>query len=183
VQIASITADNASNILSAFKIHDFNKTEIDATLSSNADDDSDIYIIDNVPEFDEEEENEIIEDGEDSESHSSTIMEALSSMSNHTFRRNGCLAHLLQLGIKDAVAASLTVKTVTKKLTEVVSFFHRSPKWSSKLKAITNGMVLIRPCTTRWNSLYLCLSRMLLSNKVEIKTRNIIHMQCINKNY
>lgn len=67
--------------------------------------------------------------------------------------RNACLAHLLQLAIKDSAKSSLIVMGLAKKLTEVITFFNRSSHHYTKLKERA-GYSLVKPCATRWNSLY-----------------------------
>lgn len=85
----------------------------------------------------------------------------LNLYANATLKRNACLAHLLQLAVKDAITKCSFMVSISKKINDVVTFFHNSPKWTAKLKMRTNDLSLIRPVVTRWNSLYLSLQRIL----------------------
>ncbi|ODM90229.1 Zinc finger BED domain-containing protein 4 [Orchesella cincta] len=77
--------------------------------------------------------------------------------------RNSCLAHLLQLGINDGLKNKL-VSDFMKRINGIVTWFHKSPKQYTKLKSQTT-IGLVRPCETRWNSFYHCLKR--FSREVE----------------
>lgn len=76
--------------------------------------------------------------------------------------RNSCLAHLLQLGVKDAIAGSVYVTNMIKKVNDIVTFFHRSSYFNGKLRKENGDLALVKPCVTRWNSQYHCLKRLLV---------------------
>jgi len=88
--------------------------------------------------------------------------EALGEMTSPTqtfpIQRNSCLAHLLQLAIKDALKQSF-VADMAKKVNHIITWFHKSNIHYTKLKLLTK-IGLKKPCETRWNSFYHCLSRL-----------------------
>lgn len=86
----------------------------------------------------------------------------------HPLRRNPCLAHLLQLGINDAMKECHDLLKIVKKIGEIVNFFHKSNKYYTQLKHITNGQGLLKPVCTRWNSLYYCLERIFKENDLMV---------------
>lgn len=75
-------------------------------------------------------------------------------------RRNPCLAHLLQLAIRDVLAIDPTARRLVKKVSDVIAFFSRSKNSASRLKKLTT-YALVKSCETRWNSFYDCLTRLL----------------------
>lgn len=75
-------------------------------------------------------------------------------------KRNECLAHLLQLAIKDALRQNPLAQDTVKRVTSVVAFFNRSAKFYTKLRQRSSGLNLVAPVEVRWNSLYYCLKRM-----------------------
>lgn len=81
----------------------------------------------------------------------------------HKLVRNGCNSHLLKCAIKDALQSVPGLSKITKKVNDIVNFFHRSNFWYAKLRERTNGLGILTPCTTRWNSLYHCLKRIFKS--------------------
>ena len=76
-------------------------------------------------------------------------------------RRNPCLAHLLQLAIKDAIKASSLVTAIVTRINKIVRFFHKSTFFYSELKAINGNLGLLKPCITRWNAQFACINRIL----------------------
>jgi hypothetical protein len=94
------------------------------------------------------------------------------SVSASSLIRNACLAHLLQLAIKDAWKVCKVV-TDSKKLTDIISYFNRSPQQYIKLKELTNGYCLVKPCVTRWNALFYGFSRVLINCKGDKKVMSI----------
>jgi hypothetical protein len=81
------------------------------------------------------------------------------------FERNPCLAHLLQLGIRNASDFSMLVKKLSKHVNEIVAFFGRSSHFNTKLMEKTSGISLVRPCITRWNALFSCFNRIISIHK------------------
>lgn len=184
--MSSITVDNASNIINAFKLscNDTNEPVVD-------DDDSQ-----SVSSYHDSEEEPIIEemlfeegpfsmfnideflsdatdwnDGTDDANVEVTLTEGMQEWMGASLKRNSCLAHLLQLGLNDTLKKDNPIKLLIAESTKIVSFFGRSPKFSDMLKQRTNGMTLIKPCVTRWNSTLYSLERLVLINvkkKVQI---------------
>jgi hypothetical protein len=74
-------------------------------------------------------------------------------------QRNPCLAHLIQLAIKDSLTLSEFVTKLIRRINEIVKFFHRRSSWYSKLRSQNGNVSLLLPCVTRWNSQYHSLKR------------------------
>lgn len=83
---------------------------------------------------------------------------SLPSSDGTSIRRNSCLAHLLQLGIRDALKNKF-VTNIIGKVNTIVTWFHKSNKQYMALRERTK-LGLLKPCETRWNSTYYCLKRM-----------------------
>lgn len=92
---------------------------------------------------------------------SSAEQKLLEAFGAGDIKRNGCLAHLLQLGIRDAMNATKQVAALKKKVTDIVSFFNRRPHYKHLLKQKTGGLVLIPAVCTRWDATYYCFNRIL----------------------
>lgn len=102
------------------------------------------------------------------------LVKSLGEWSNCKVVRKGCLAHLLQLTIKDAIGCNNTVLSLCKKVTKIVTRMNQSPKLTDKLRNATDGLILVKPCPTRWNSMYDALRRITLrTDKVCLKKPTI----------
>ncbi|XP_035713793.1 uncharacterized protein LOC118438118 [Folsomia candida] len=139
IKISTITADNASNILSAFKIKDI--------------------------DVDEDDENSQWFHQPDEENEDESLPNVQNCGFPSALPRNSCLAHLLQLAIRDAISENDFVVSLIKDVNGIVRFFHKSTHYYSKLKKINGDLSLIKPCTTRWNSQYHCLKRICTHGK------------------
>jgi len=104
---------------------------------------------------------------EDNIEESSSAEAALEEMDTG-LNRNPCLAHLLQLAIKDAIRESEPVTDLIKRANSIVNFFTKSNHYYTKLKEINGNMSLIKPCTTRWNSQFHCLKRIISQGKNKV---------------
>ncbi len=93
------------------------------------------------------------------------IFDGLSSWDHANLTRNGCLAHLLQLAIKDGIKSSSLVPKLVKKVNDIVTFFSKSCMWKEALKQKTNNLTLVKPIEVRWNSTFSCLQRILREEK------------------
>jgi len=89
---------------------------------------------------------------------------------NKTFKRIGCLAHLIQLAIKDALWEKGIVKNTVKKIGDIVKYFHKSDKWYMNLRKRIGGLSLVKPCATRWNSLYHSLKRIIGEHREKVSS-------------
>lgn len=89
------------------------------------------------------------------------IMKNLGVWNHAELARNGCMAHLLQLAIKDAIKLCELVKLLLKKCKQIVNFFAKSSRWKDELKKETGGLTLVKSVEVRWNSDYKCLKRIL----------------------
>lgn len=97
----------------------------------------------------------------------SLIQKWNSDSSNSIYvRRNSCIAHLLQLGIKSALKNS-AVDGLIKKVNGMITWFNKSNKELALLKEKTK-LGFIKPCDTRWNATYMCLKR--LCTEIEISS-------------
>jgi len=185
-----VTADNTSSILAAFKDLTFTMpklleygaagstqgpsnqtqehrvTKFPPTSSSvesqsnpffeendNRDCLSEDFTVANIQEAEET----LITDSEMNAAIDAVILEWGSGCLNR-IRRNSCLAHLLQLAIKDALR-NKEVAAIIKKVSTIVTWFHKSDKNNTALRQLCK-LGLVRPCDTRWNSLYHCLKRL-----------------------
>lgn len=71
-----------------------------------------------------------------------------------------CIAHTLQLAIKDGLKKVSSAVRVVSEASAVVSFFHRSLFWCIELKKLTGGRKLLSSVATRWNSNLIMLRRL-----------------------
>lgn len=97
-----------------------------------------------------------MEDYEYDDTRNEEILEGLTSWDHSNLARNGCLAHLLQLAIKDGIKSTTLVPKLVKKVNDIVTFFSKSCMWKEGLKKKTNDLVLVKPIEVRWNSTYSC---------------------------
>jgi len=95
--------------------------------------------------------------------------DVLLMMAEFSSTRLPCMAHLLQLAVKDAIQSNPLVKEIKKKLSRTIKFFNKSTFWYRKLKLKYPS--LVKPWTTRWNSLYHCLKRILERVWARIKNK------------
>jgi hypothetical protein len=174
-----VTCDNAGNILKAFQIFDSDK---DGDLGSEQPDEVQFYepeILQHEEEFrfmegdllDEAAEwlaqqYEIDEETEKQESEEYVpmdveimITEGISEWLGKVFRRNPCLAHLLQLAIKDTLRKCHFVEEIVKRVQKIINFFSKSPKFTEMLRERTKGYALLKIGITRWNSTFDALQR------------------------
>lgn len=160
-KVSTITADNAANILAAFRIEGIDNLdgispELFQIIEEQNEGDAQDENSDDEMEEDENEDDDWEDlnlDGELSEEEEEQMVQ------ERKLVRNGCNSHLLQCAIKDSLNAVPAVLKLTKKVNEIVTFFHRSNFWYNKLRQQIKGLALLKPCTTRWNSLYHCLKR------------------------
>ena len=139
-QLFAVTCDNASSVVKAFKI-----TNVPLHRVGTADIPEEEDIVENDDFF-------LLEQEDDAENQ--TLQQLGPKM-----ERNGCLAHLTQLVIKDAITQCEFVNRIIKRVNELVTFFHRSNHYYTQLKRINGNRALVKPCVTRWNSQYSCLQR------------------------
>ncbi|KAK3870849.1 hypothetical protein Pcinc_023961 [Petrolisthes cinctipes] len=81
------------------------------------------------------------------------------------FKQIPCLAHTLNLVVKDALNGTSGLNEIVKKCSSICSFFHHSSKSSDKLKEIQCQLglpehKLIQSVDTRWNSTFYMLERL-----------------------
>lgn len=93
------------------------------------------------------------------------IQNAILSWDHAQLVRNGCLAHLLQLAVKDSIKSSNLVSKMIKKVNDVVTFVTRSALWKEALKLETGNLTLVKPIETSWNSAYMSIERILRDDK------------------
>lgn len=70
-----------------------------------------------------------------------------------------CVAHSLQLVVKDGLAADATAGALICRLNDMITFFSRSNYWTKQLKLKTTGVDIRKHGTTRWNSLLYALEQ------------------------
>ncbi len=145
--------DNAKNMIKAFEIFSLHAAgEMTETAQGE----------ENYDDFDDENgsaDNEIVEFlSEEDGNIESPESEPLASC------RLPCVAHTLQLVIKDALKQVPSVDKSIKEASTVVGFFHRSLHWGCELKKQTNGLGLLAAVPTRWNSSLIMLRRLSQEN-------------------
>lgn len=178
MQFLTVTADNASAILLAFKDTSYEPppsissepttglgngtgriyTTTGPTTSFTTDTEAVDLEFDELPDIDDGTiEHELVTDDDINKAIDTVILE-WTSITDNRRSRNSCLAHLLQLGIKDALAQT-EIAAIIKKVNAIVTWFHKSNKHYTALRELT-GLALVKPCDTRWNSSYHCMKRL-----------------------
>lgn len=158
-------ADNASENIKAFDL-DLFKEDTTASFESDYDTDEESPDSNQAEDEPEEEEHEdilwkdIAEVNPDDELELEECVETGYDWSSATFARLGCVAHALQLVIKEALNKNSVAKSLIKIITETINFFHKSNVWTRLLKKKTNFTVLGLG-KTRWNTVSIVLERML----------------------
>jgi hypothetical protein len=89
-----------------------------------------------------------------------TATTSLREWSNADFSRLGCTAHALQLVLKDTIQKSGAALAISDYIGKLVTFFHKSSYWNSRLVKKTK-LAILRPGTTRWNSTIFAMQRIL----------------------
>lgn len=85
------------------------------------------------------------------------------------FFRNPCMAHLIQCSVRDSIRASELVTRISKHINGIVTMLNKSPRLTAEFRKHSGGLNLIKPCATRWNSLFYCLQRILRGDGVTFK--------------
>lgn len=117
-----------------------------------------------------------LEGGKESQSSETVNSSVVAITADYGAIRNSCLAHLLQLAVKDALSSSEYVTKMVDRTNSVVTFFHRSSHYNAKLLEETGGLGLVKPCVTRWNSQYHCMKRMLVAKEGRVSyTTGVTH--------
>lgn len=156
-----MTADNASSILSAFK----NERTTDAAQllteeNGNETSDDDNFISD-CAENQEAIASQIVSNDDMNSAFDAVIQQwsASYSLGAISMTRMSCLAHTLQLGIKDALSYSNDIVELIKKTNTIISWVHHSDQNVASLQSLSR-LGLRKPNETRWNSTFLCLERL-----------------------
>lgn len=77
-----------------------------------------------------------------------------------SFIRLGCIAHGLQLVIKDTINSSSVAKKIVERVMAVITFFNNSNYWNSKL-VLKTKLSVVAPGATRWNGIIFAMERLL----------------------
>jgi hypothetical protein len=161
-QVGSVTADNASNVLACFKKEATLPVQGDELSGESENEDSECS-----DDTDDEE-----SEGENEEHQSNTtdlVASSINEWGNLKVDRIGCMAHLIQLAVKDAISSSSYVKNLDNRLKEIVGFFRKSNHWYTKLRKMTSNIGVVQPGTTRWNSSYHSLKRLVGTGRVRLQ--------------
>lgn len=126
--------------------------------SYNEEEDEDYSPVDSPDSSDESSDDELVLSEEENDI-TDTLAAAMTDADVRRIPRYSCLAHLLQLAVKDAINASTLVVDIMETTSKIVAFFHKSNHYYSQLKALSGQLGLLKPCVTRWNSTYYCLER------------------------
>lgn len=97
------------------------------------------------------------------------VVEDIMNASEHKIVRNPCLAHLLQLAIKDAIVRSPNVNRMINKVNTIVRFFHKNTHYYTKLRECNGNLTLLKPCVTRWNAQHDSLKRFVHEKRKKVK--------------
>lgn len=171
-------ADNAAENIKAFSLegfqadYGFRYDDEDENVEAEEEDD-------NVDETAENLDEEALDHSEieDVEEEDAVLIEeeisAESDWKNASFQRLGCLAHALQLVIKEALNSSQIAKELIKIVSEMVSFFHKSNTWTDKLYRRTK-LHVVPIGKTRWNTVSIALERMLKVSIFDAKNYFIV---------
>lgn len=163
-------ADNAAENIKAFSLEGF---QADQDLHYDDEEEDMIMDVDNIedPEdeiFDDDDEEisydsefQDVEEGDEILLHNELRAESDWDWKDSSFQRLGCLAHALQLVIKEALNASQTAKDLIRVVSDMVSFFHKSNTWTDKLYRRTK-LHVVPIGKTRWNTVSIALERMLV---------------------
>ncbi len=119
--------------------------------------------VDDLADIDSNEED--MDGFELSEERDQDIQNGILSWDHAQLVRNGCLAHLLQLAVKDSIKSCNLVSKLIKKVNDVVTFFTRAAMWKEALLLETGNLTLVKPIETRWNSAYMSIERILREDK------------------
>ncbi|CAG7722947.1 unnamed protein product, partial [Allacma fusca] len=151
--VGFIVGDNASNMIAAFKsdyppefpLHDVDEMSDDTDQWEDMEEFSDCEDSDNT-----DIEDKILSD----------VITELQKFKKSSLTKLPCFCHLLQLVIKDSILSNTSVKELVKSVKTLKSFFHNSPFWYSKLKAIA-GKGLVNQADTRWNTVQSVMERLI----------------------
>lgn len=177
----NIMADNAAENIKAFNLEEFKEDEIEAY-----DDEWEDIELEDEPlkglQLEEEDifnevgqdEGDALEgvDIEDVEPLDTKLLddfietEIIQDWKDASFDRLGCVAHALQLVVKDVLTSSKTSQELVKILNSMVSFFHKSNTWSELLVKKTKLQV-VAVGKTRWNTVSIAMERLLKPNFVD----------------
>jgi len=161
-------ADNAAENIKAFNIEGFRDDQ--ELRYDDEDDDEELDEHDDTDEMPQEDNEELpcaseIQDVDQEDEHLlETELRAESDWKDATFQRLGCLAHALQLVIKEALNSNKLAKDLIQNVSEMVSFFHKSNTWTEKLYRKTK-LHVVPVGKTRWNTVSIALERMLSVRK------------------
>jgi len=155
-KILLIVSDNGSNMVKAVKLLQSkfrsDNSEINQDVMEEMDDDDD-------------------EEEEDSEEPEADVLQLPSHV---PFRRMPCMAHTLQLLIKPVYAH---FQNVLSKARHVVGKIRKSSVAMEKLVSRC-GKIVVSDCTTRWNSTFLMIKRLLFIKSAVTEVLTEIGMFC-----
>lgn len=157
-QFLTVTADNASAILLAFKETSFVSTQPNSVINEtniggistttgniivttppivNAVENEELLDIDELPDIDDAAvEQDLVTNDEINLAIDNVILDwSALSTTDERRSRNSCLAHLLQLAIKDSLAQK-EITTIIKKVNAIVTWFHKSNKYYTALREL-----------------------------------------------
>jgi hypothetical protein len=156
--IGYVITDNASNMLKAFSIFSEEIKLADETARGAEPEIEDVgneddYDVDASAETDDILSELNVGNGADG-------IDVHEIVERSTSCRLSCVAHTLQLSIKDALKCVPLAEKIIKESNAVVVFFRRSLFWNEELRKLSGGLTLLADVPTRWNSSLIMLKRL-----------------------
>jgi len=160
-------ADNASENIKAFDLHEFNTDSRNDYDGETEDDDTDDTADSSSSDIDNNAAEQLDEVNYSNLTTPPDINVNELDMDEHisTFERLGCTAHAVQLVLKEVVCKNSKGKEIIELVNHIVRFFHNSPRYTGKLFKKTN-LLIVSPGKTRWNSVIFALERLLRVIKI-----------------
>lgn len=167
-KILMIVTDNGSNMIKAVRLAN-NMKNVESENESDTEQDDD----DNTGSEDEE-------DDMGMEESNIELEESVANAAN--LHRFPCIAHTLQLIIKELVKNQAYTNLITK-VRQLVKFIRVSSVAQEKLLTLC-GKSVVKDCTTRWNSVFLMIERLLIiRDHLEVVLKDMKHDSLTNSEW
>lgn len=152
-------ADNASEMVKAFSLAEFRKTDQQDEHEESSSDENDEY---EDAECDLEENLQSMpvspDEGQPLDVDVEEIAQGIEDWAGTKMQRLGCNAHALHLVVTECIKKNTRAAEIKTRINKLISFFNYSNRNTAELMRKQN-LKLIKPGDTRWNSLLYCLQR------------------------